>query len=279
MLRVYIPTKNRADIISTHRVLDGFDWQVVVHDEQQRAAYLGGGIPEDRIVVSNTPGDVFGLTRQREFVCRQLVKPGEWFLFADDNVKEFVAVDDAHWRYGELPVQDGRDWNPVFKASCDNERLQSRLEECIEVAEKTGACVVGFATTDNYFFLGKKYRQVGYVIGKVMLWKNDPSFSFDHTITMEDFRNTAQHLLQFGCVLVCNYIIPRANHYQHGGMGSYDERLSWRLQDVKMLLKQYPGLFRVHDRKGFAYGSDLSIKLSNLKQVSAWRRSLLGGQP
>ena len=134
---------------------------------------------------------------------------------------------------------------------------------------------------DNCFFRGKKFRSVGYVIGKLMLWKKDSRFRFDHTITMEDFRNTAENLLRFGSVVINNYVFPSAKHYQSGGMGTWKERVPFRMQDIKRLLFLYKGLFLPKDRKMvdpetkeevLLSNYDLRMRLTNSKQISAWRK-------
>jgi len=96
--------------------------------------------------------------------------------------------------------------------------------------------------------------------------------TFDHTITMEDFRNTADHLLRFGSVAINNFMFPVANHYQKGGMGSYDERIPFRKMDVRRLLFLYGNLFRIKDRKGFESNTDLQIAIHNRDSLEQWRK-------
>ena len=90
----------------------------------------------------------------------------------------------------------------------------------------------------------------------------------------EDFRNTAEHLCRYGAVLINNYIFPVANHYEGGGMGTYQERIPVRKQDVRLLMEKYPGLFRIKDRSGFEPATDLALRLHTPKQIQAWRREL-----
>jgi hypothetical protein len=274
-MKVFIPTKNRAATISTHQAFEGEDYTVVVHDETQKALYCENPtIEPSRVVVSGVPGDTFGLTRQREWVCRNLVEPGEWFVFADDNIKSLSAVPEPHYLEPSLPVQDDKSLKEVYDTPCSPARFMEIGREMCQEAGRVGANLCGFATTGNFFFRGRKYRYAGYVIGKLMLWCNQPDFEFDHTVSMEDFRNTAEHLYRYGAVLINNYVFPVAGHYEQGGMGTYEERIPIRKRDVKLLLKQYPGLFRVKDRPGFEPNTDLALRIHHPRQIQQWRRDL-----
>jgi len=274
-MRVFIPTKGRAKVISTHQAFAGTDYNIVVHDEAERETYCQNPTVDlDRVVVSGVPGDTFGLTRQREWVCQNLVEPNEWFVFADDNIKSLMAVAESHYDKPEMPVQDDKSLKAVYDNCCSPERFMELAAEMCIVADKVGLHLCGFATTSNFFFRGRKYRYAGYVIGKLMLWHNRVDFEFDHTISMEDFCNTAEHLYRYGAVLINNYVFPVAGHYETGGMGTYQERIPVRKRDVQLLLEKYPGLFRIKDRSGFEPGTDLALRIHHPKQIQAWRKAL-----
>ncbi|MGB4204508.1 MAG: hypothetical protein WBJ84_02685 [Bacteroidales bacterium] len=271
MMQVFIPTKGRHDIITTHLVFP--QALVVVHTAAERERYAQR-VPENRIVVSGVPGDAYGLTRQREWVVNNLVAPGEWFVFADDNIKYVSAVAEPYYQQAQLDVQNDKSLVQAFNTVCPAERLEVLFSEMIALADKHGINLLGFATNGNPFFRGKKYRTIGYVIGKMMLWKN-VGIPFDHTITMEDFYYTGYHLLHYGAVLINNFIYPVAGHYQHGGMGTYAERLPYRLADCQNLMRLYPGLFRYKERKGFAPKTDLAVKINSQAALDQWRAGLL----
>jgi len=276
-MRVFIPTKGRAKIISTHQAFAGADYTIVVHDEAERERYCKNPtVGPAHVVVSGVPGDTFGLTRQREWVCQNLVEPDEWFVFADDNIKELSAVAEPYYQQPDLPVQDDASLKGAYDTACPAARFMEIAGEMSAIADKVGANLCGFATTGNFFFRGKKYRYAGYVIGKLMLWHNRADFEFDHTISMEDFCHTAEHLYRYGAVLINNYVFPVAGHYEAGGMGTYEERIPIRKRDVQLLLKKYPGLFRIKERTGFEPGTDLTLRLHSPKQIQKWRRQLPG---
>jgi hypothetical protein len=225
--------------------------------------------------VSGVKADAYGLTRQREWVIQNLVHPGEWFVFADDNIRSLTAVGDVFYDMPEIPAENfpRQMLKALYATPCDASRFERIAQDTIVYAQTVGAQLCGFAVVDNYFFRGKKFRQVGYVIGKLMLMQQN-TIPFDHTITMEDFRNTAEHLLVNGAVVVNNYLFPVAGHYEAGGMGKYAERVPYRQRDVLALLAQYPGLFRVHNRDGFEPNTDLALRLHSPEQIQRWRREM-----
>lgn len=274
-MRVVIPTKNRPATMTTHRVFAGTDYLVLVHDEEQRAQYLAEqpDLEPGRVYTTGVPGDTFGLTRQREWACQYLAEPGEWFVFADDNIRRLTAVPEPHYSRAPLPVQTprrfGPPWAAIYNTECDAQRFLTEIApDTIVEAERTGSHLCGFAVVDNHYFRGRKFRSVGYVIGKLMLWHNVP-FEWDHTISMEDFRNTAEHLQRYGVVTINNYAHPVSTHYQPGGMGRKEERREQRWKDVERLMLRYAGCFALKDAT--AIDPDLSVRLRETS-IDRWRR-------
>lgn len=271
-MQVFIPSKNRADTISTHNVFPkGF---ILVHDDIQRKAYISKGIDPERVIVTKTKPDEFGLTRQREWAVKNLVRDGEWFVFADDNILRLSWLPLPYYKSSEVTPESVSPKNPkeLWGTECPWDTFRDVVaKDTITYAERVGARMCGFAVVDNFFFRSKKFRSIGYVIGKLMLMKKD-RLTFDHTITMEDFRNTADHLLRFGAVAINNFAFPVAKHYQKGGMGSYKERVPFRQKDVKRLMFLYEGLLRVKNRDGFEPNTDLQVTIHNANALAEWRK-------
>jgi hypothetical protein len=274
-MKIFIPSKNRAQTINTHNLLP--DATVIVHDKKQLREYRLHN-PSMNLEVSNVTADAYGLTRQREWVCRHLVKKNEWFIFADDNIRSLIAVVDPFYGIEELPLSDraskqqGALWRPRFNAICDPKRFTDVIvPDTIRYCEQVGAHLAGFAITDNIIFRKKKFSACSYVIGKLMIWHNTLEIPFDHTISMEDFYNTAMHLKHYGACVTNKFVYPRSTHYQPGGMGTYDERVPIRKKDVKELIRRFPGLLRVHNREGFAPNTDLSLVYDRAAELTRLR--------
>lgn len=285
-MKVCIPSYNRHATISTHRVFAGCDYTVLVHTAEQRDKYWtyakDTGLDPSRIVVTHTecgPTVASGLTRQREWACEHRAE-GEWIVFADDNIKALTALerpwydDQALEEFGEL-AETTRTWRPRFKQAITGERfVTDHALDTIALCEQVGAHLAGFAVMDNPLFRLKKWRTAGYAIGKLMCWRVQHDFPWDHSISMEDFYHTAVGLLRDGAVVVNNYVWPQAGHYEAGGMGPYDTRVPWRQHDVQELLQRFPGLFRVKDRKGFVPNTELALRLHSPKQIATWRGAM-----
>lgn len=276
-MKIFIPTKNRFETIQTHKIFSAHDEVfILVHNQEQAREYLKNAtINGKNVTITNTVDDAFGLTRQREWACANLLAPGEWCIFADDNINTITAVDEKHYKYGKLPIEtpgESGKWRDIYETNCSSKLFLQYADECIAMAEQVHAHLVGFATVSNPFFRGKKWRQVGYVIGKLMVWHN-VGVPFNHTITMEDFYHTAEHLKRFGTVLINNYIYPNATHYNSGGMGTKDERLPYRKRDVVTLCNMYKGLLKIKMREDG--NPDLSVCLNSLDQVKKWRKGVV----
>lgn len=274
-IKIFIPTKNRPRTISTHHLFE--DAITVVHDTSQAETYRGCGA---NIAISDTEHDAYGLTRQREW-CMQQTEPGEWVLFADDNIHELWAIPFPHYNSDEIREIMEAMGTPELASVVNKYRpkdgrvmkprtfLDAVVPECIAKAEQVGAHMVGFSVTDNPLFRAKKWGTTSYVSGKMFLLQNT-GMPWDHTITMEDFRNSAWHLREYGRVVINRYIHPRAIHYQAGGMGTKEERIPYRMNDVERLMEEFPGLFRL---KAGDY-PDLSIRIHGEKAIDRWRAGL-----
>lgn len=275
-MKLFIPSKGRAATISTPAALAGADYTVLLHSDAEAAAYRAAGrVPPDRILVTHTQAEPAGKTRQMAYALDTLVPPGAWCAFADDNILALTAVRSPECTSPRLLVDTPGPWRAIYGAACSVARFGRYAEETIAEAERVGARLCGFATVDNPFYRGVRYRYVGYVIGKLILWKNEP-FAWDHAITMDDFHHTAEHLLQYGAVVINNYLWPRARHYLDGGHGLYAHRVPYRLADCARLLQMYPGLLRIKERKGFVSGTDLQVRLTTPDQVAHWRAGMFG---
>jgi len=271
-MRIFVPSKNRAKTIRTHKLFPTAT--VIVHSQEEADAYERAQ-PGIHLAVSGVKADSYGLTRQREWVCKNLARKNEWFVFADDNVRSLIGVVDPFYEQASLPVkmEEGALWRPRFNALCSGERfLTTVVPDTIEFCKRVGAHLAGFATTDNIVFRREKFGRCGYVIGKLMVWHNVPDFPFDHTISMEDFYHTAINLVRYGVCVINRYVFPRSTHYQKGGMGTYEERIPVRQKDVAVLLRRFPGLLEVKDREGFAPNTDLRLRVTE-KTIAAWLAS------
>jgi hypothetical protein len=278
-VRVFIPTKGRYDTINTHKVFDGTDYMIVVHNVDEADRYLeNDSIPLDRLVVSGVAADAYGLTRQREWIVDNLVDEDEWFIFADDNIRYIEAVPEEWYGNDEQPFGKlySAEWRKRYATHCSMDRFMDIAYEMVDMAEGLDTVLCGFAAVDNYYYRRGHWRTYGYVIGKMTIVCNHNIARFyRHDITMEDFTFTAYTLLKYGRVLINNYVRAVAGHYQAGGMGKYDERIPYRLADCVKLMDLFPGLYRPKKLKHMVPGTDLALRLTGGEhRIDAWRETM-----
>lgn len=246
-MRVFIPTRVAANRMQTISIKLPWERYFVTHTMEQCQSLMKMNIDsKDNFLVTGTQD----ITQHRNFI-NQCVESGEWYLRADDNIRSFVGSNgdtlssDEAWRI---------------------------IQEAILEAEKRRAKLVGFATVDNPFFRKTKYRDVGFVIGKMFAVKHDPQIeSTGKVITMDDYERTAQHLYKYGRVLICNALHSKAKHYEPGGLGTWEERLEQKKRDCMQLFEDWPQLFREKRKSGKETGSEVQIRFTDLEQVEKWR--------
>lgn len=287
-MKMLIRSYRRAETITTPSVaaFAELEQHVLLHDVADVAAYSAAGrLGSARTFLTNAEPGPGGIVRNTELGIRALCEPGEWIVLADDDVTEVQAVPEPWYSTSALPVQDEpfqpppgpewpSTWDELYKTPATSGDFMRIVTESIERAERIGAHVVGFGTTKNFYFRSRKWREVGYVMGGLRLWRYDPGYQWDDSIGMEDFRESAEHLRRYGSVLINNYVHAVCGMYGEGGMGDRGARLDQRELDIRSLDAAYPGLLRVH-RKGADGYPDLRIRLTSPVQVERWRRMIM----
>ena len=270
---IYIPSYNRAETIKTSRWLDteNIGYKVILHTEKCKAEYISAGlVKEENIIVSHAPS---GITPQRNWIAKNLTERGQWFLTFDDNVSGFNRVSDDYYQsHRKLDVKSASITQHDFKQSVSPTDYLERLKEDILLAEKIGAEYIGYATTDNYFFNGTKYKSVGYIVSKVVAIKYS-GLSYDPNLeAMEEFGYCADQLIKNNCVLRNNWLKSINGHYEAGGIGVYEARVPRKIQDCKYLMQKYPNLFRYKVKKGCHPKAELAFKVNSTKRLIEWKK-------
>lgn len=285
-MRLFIPSYNRADAIVSHMVFSSFDCFIVVHNDAEWKRYISNPtVSRDRVIVSGADTDEFGLTRQRQWIVDNLVDAGEWFVFADDDIRKLCALplpwydhEDYTYVYKLYPETNknrkySKVWADRFKDEPSPEYFRDIVYGMAHRADEIGARACGFSSTDNYFFRSVHWSTVHVIRGGLQIIKN-VGMQYDHNITMEDYNYTAEQLFRFGKVLVNNFVHPLWGTYRVGGMGTLEERTPARIRDCKRMMEKWPGLFRYKNLKHHPRDSDVALKLHSEKQISKWRASL-----
>ncbi|QDP59248.1 MAG: hypothetical protein Tp1124SUR1244132_35 [Prokaryotic dsDNA virus sp.] len=250
-MKLAIPTHNRSEIISTPflEVFKNFDIYLIFHSNEAYKEYSKkNDLSNINIVVTDIEpaSNGTGLPLNRKYFLENYVEHNEWIIFADDNVASIEGlISENLWN--KFILQNNQknlfsEWN--------SDLFFKRINEIKNYADTVGAYHVGLQTSKNYFYAHKKYRERGYVLGKLTLWKKDNNFIYDTPFTaMEDFHHTAMHLIHYGKVLICDYVWANAKHFQGGGLGSKNFRKPNHIQSVEYLTAKYPQLIKVKNRK------------------------------
>ncbi len=232
-------------------------------------------MPEDRIVVSG----VSGISRQREWIHHNLARDGEWYVTGDDNIRAITSLMEPYYDEPEVSIGARQEeWRARYAHRLDGAEALTRVfEDTAQHADGVGARFATFAVVDNCFFRQRKFRYVGATVAKLAMWKRDvgDSARWDHNVKcIDDYQYGADQVYHNGAVVINNYVFPQAKHYQAGGLGTYEERADKRRYDVEYLVNKYPGYFRVKDRKDFAPGTELAVRLTTRTQVEQWRKQM-----
>lgn len=247
-MKVFIPSTGVPERLHTHKLWPLNKLTIVVHTSEQADSYQKTtGVKHSQIIVTQNPK---GIGLQRDFILRNLVRPGEWFTTCDDNI---------------------RDWLDINGHTMKVEDAYYMMEEDMRLAEKTGAHLIGFATTSNPMYRRNLHRNVGFVLGKMMIEQKADINRDIKLEAKEDYGWTAAHLLRFGRVLIDSRIYNNGKHYEKGGVGTWDERLPRNIADSEYLMQKYPGLFRYKKKVGKHPKSEIQIRFHSTEQVEGWR--------
>lgn len=259
-MKIFIPSYGRAGIITTHQLLKGQDYRILVHDSSEYSSYAQNPtIDRNRLV---TTGQPLGIARQRNWVLDHLVEAGEWFCFMDDNIRGFEKLRGGLYDLLAQPVESfgSTFWGPRYKNPVEAKELMKALSETAEHASDIGTHFAGCATTDNFFFRGKKWRETGFVCTKLAIVRAG-TLRFDPRFTAKDDVDfSAANLQKYGKVLVNNYLFPRGAHFSPGGIGKKDIRRFYSQQDAALLVKKWPTLCAYSRRQDGDLPTEVSFK-------------------
>ena len=289
MIKIFIPSYARADTASTPAHLDrvGVDYKIVIREEEYTAYARTFSkkkllvVPTDGRAVSGTYN---GLSAVREYT-RQTLKTGEWCLHIDDDMLGFVQCDTKFYKKnsrvvlaaGETMITRPK-WQKVLSIPTEFDTVYDVvISDTMREAEGRGAHLCGFSAWENPAFRGKKFTDVGYVCGGMMLMRkqlNTPWRQVQES-SCEDYALSAAHLYDNGRVLINKWVYPISKIYRPGGCGTYDERLPAMMRAQQDLCERYGALFAIKNegREDKRQG-ELRLRFNSLEQVAKWRAEL-----
>lgn len=244
-MKILIPSTGTEARLHTHKALPKEVEKIWIAHNKEQAEAIARTTGEANIEVSGATGYLGQLA-----YIGEAVKEGEWFVKADDNIREFLSEN------GDTLARDEA-WR--------------RVEEAVNEAERIGARLVGFSTTGNPFFRKTKYRKVGFCIGKMYVEKKTRNIEPSGQVMKDDYERSAQHLLHTGKVLICNALHSKAKHWELGGIGTREQRAQREVEDCRKLVEEWFGLYRFKAKAGKHPESEIQMRLNSPDQVQQWR--------
>jgi glycosyltransferase involved in cell wall biosynthesis len=275
--KVFTFYSNRFDSATTSIALEenGIDHIVLVHTEEQSEQFHRNKTNRARITrITNKPR---GLAYQRN-VALDMMEAGEWAVFMCDDFKKVLSLPREFIlsSTGKIPVDTSN--QHVFRFRSGNEISLREMFEyfptLIQMAERNGIYLIGFALHDNPMNLGNKFSFRALADGRFWLVRKTHR-RFDENVQMiDDVAWTADNLLHHGNVLILNWIIPYFRRYTQGGFGSVLERLELRRRECAYLCKKYYPLIKSAEKPGWPTGTHLKI-IGSQNNILKARENLL----
>ena len=131
-MKIFIPSKGRAASLKTPALLQGADYRLIVHDNEERDRYIRFNASlADKIVTSGISN---GISGQRKFIMDNFVEEGEWIAMLDDNIRAFNKFPNEIYNLDELPYDATKRyaWEHTY---CDFYAMLKVFDEMIAKAE------------------------------------------------------------------------------------------------------------------------------------------------
>lgn len=271
-LKVFIPTYQRAQSITTHKLfLNENIWElkIVVHTEAEKKEYIKRN-PElkNKMLVSNA----VGIAGQRAFIDEQ-VRNGEWYISGDDDIEHIMGVKGDMYNLPLIPEEQAtkENYNHVY----DEMDIRRVMIEMIIECERTKLRLFGFNSINNPYFRMQKFRRNAFIIGVLWGTKKTDEWSIDTLIKLkEDYERTAKHFLYHGGTLRNDYVSFKTKMYADGGVGSLKDRTPDYVACSTILIEKYPQLFEKNISRD---NPDAEIRIipRTEKQVIVWRLKMI----
>ncbi len=248
-MKKFIITYNRADTISTNDLDLFWDAKIVVHSREQAKLYATNeNILRSQIIISGVDPGKAGKTRQQKWVMDNLVEKGEWVMFIDDDITKVYGIDKKYYDILMMPIRDvsTKFLLQAYNKPCSSNYFEFIIKDSIKRAEKIGAKLCAFGPFNDPFFKDRKWNFMKPVMGALLVIKNNKAIKWDYYGAMDDTEMTAEHLLKFGAVVINNFLWTDHGFYNNdGGHGLISgKRNEERVENIKVMMEKYPGLFK-----------------------------------
>lgn len=209
------------------------------------------------------------LSQKRQWATDNLYKSGDWVFAFEDNIQRVTGVLPKEYHHERFNTTTRGLFHDREYSIADVLRV---MEADHKKAAGINALFGGFACNDNHFFRKRKYRTVGFVWTKMCYWKAGAGPVWPaHLKEMDDYGYTAECLSRTGRVLINNFLYPWAKRYEgRGGSRTLEERAPDKRIAAQDLVKRFPELYCIRDRKGYPEGTELRTRMCTEKQADRW---------
>lgn len=272
-MKVFTFFYDRYDTATTSIALHeaGIDHHVLMHTKEQCEKFTHAGTARGAVTITRKPK---GLTYQRN-AALDMMSTDEWAVFMCDDFKRVVSrpLAEVKGRMEELPVTMENQARYRVRKGRDDISLAdmfSLFPGLMSKAESLRIRLIGFGLHDNPLNLRRKFAYHGLADGRFWLVKKHPTVRFDENVQMiDDVAWTAENIVQFGSVLVCNWVIPYFRRYTADGFGSIEARLEQRRAECKYLVQKYSPLVRYAPKPGWPAGTHIRLQYSSKVRQAA----------
>lgn len=279
MRKVYIPTHNRADTITSHLILHslGFEPILLVHDEEQQEQYIR---KHTGTTIMNTFTKGLDRFSQILFILEELHE-GQYILFAEDDIKKITTL--KHPYRNDLPLSKHF---PDIKSAkeaytTDTYDLMKAINETIKYAEGNNYKLYGFSNMSNEMFMyGKRSRftKDSLVNGALFGVMNEPWAKQVTLKNWDDVELSLRAMLN-GETLIDSVTKVNNAIYVEGGKEFGEERDLQDAKDLETLSQMYDGItYKKVDSLYYRYKitvdkkqlRDKQLKIMLDKELNKW---------
>lgn len=282
MLHLFIPSRNRAEILKSHTGRLFPEVPVVICADNEDL-YRESGVANPLIIRDGSQDPPrTGKACSMNWVLDNLVPEGDWAVFLDDDLYKVTRVAPQFYSESKCPEMTSKERRQAFETLVINtEGLLQVLEDTTQYAEQVGASYAGVSSVLNPFFRQAKWGHVGWVLGCMALLRNTGRrFPITHD---EEAWILADSLAQDGKVVINRYVAFTTPDRVGGGHGDMLTRVELRKTEHEAIMARWPGLMRQTslpyvwglNKEHIADYPMLRLAKRTEKQVAKWREQWL----
>lgn len=263
---IFVVSKGHPQRVHTFKWLNtlGLPYTVVVHTRAQ-ATQIMQLVNDDVDIVITKKEYLF---ENRNFILRNLVKKGQWYIGMDDNIQRINKVSSDYYGKervdGHAKPKKADTWRQVYRTDATRELL-ALMHELINECNLVGTTYGGFASMENPFFRMRHWSYRRFVKSKLYVMRNDGQRF--QGIFGHDSRMSVETVVKYGCVAVNNFVHPVHKMYEQGGLGHITERRPILNKHLNEIVKQYPGLVQI----GHGANTALRFRITSDAGLTKWR--------